>query len=409
MNTNKKRLIAFFTPAAVVLLLVIGIVLNPVDSIKAAKEGLDIWSKILIPSLLPFIIGANLIVDLKVVDIIGFIINPITKLIFNVSGRSALVFVISTVSGYPVGAKLASEYRTRGEISKAEAQRLLSFCSTSGPLFIIGSVGTGMFHNTALGYLMILCHYLGTITVGVIYRNYGWEILKNEGHSLKENIIGVVHSEGKRENFFVLFGNAVFNGVNTLLGIGGFVIVFSVVFRIFSIYEVIQVAAWIIHIPLGLLGVSMELCKAFISGLFEITIGCNKISQVSGSSQEVQAILASFLIGFSGLSILSQCCTFVSKTDVNIKHYVLCKFLHGLFAALFLFALYPTFGLAIQAGNFNVSGETIFQSAIWLKYMSYYSTILFITASTYGVTAIGKWEKTKYFIRTFGDRINGKY
>ena len=173
----KSNIVKFFFPALIVLFLILGIIIFPNDSLSAAKEGLNIWTSVLIPSLLPFIIGANLIVDLKIVDIVGFIINPITKLIFNVSGKGALVFVISTVSGYPVGSKLASELRINSEISKNEAQRLVSFCSTSGPLFIIGSVGTGMFQNSSLGYLMILCHYLGSLSVGLLFRNYGKESL----------------------------------------------------------------------------------------------------------------------------------------------------------------------------------------------------------------------------------------
>ena len=137
IKINKKQIINFFFPILIVVTLIFGIVSFPNESILAAKKGLSIWVNVLIPSLLPFIIGANLVVDLKVVDIIGYIINPITKFIFNVSGKSALVFVISTVSGYPVGAKLASELRNNNQISKFEGQRLVSFCSTSGPLFIV--------------------------------------------------------------------------------------------------------------------------------------------------------------------------------------------------------------------------------------------------------------------------------
>ena len=104
IKINKKQIINFFFPILIVITLILGIVSFPNESILAAKKGLSIWVNVLIPSLLPFIIGANLVVDLKVVDIIGYIINPFTKFIFNVSGKSALVFVISTVSGYPVGA-----------------------------------------------------------------------------------------------------------------------------------------------------------------------------------------------------------------------------------------------------------------------------------------------------------------
>ena len=72
---------------------------------------------------------------------------------------------ISTVSGYPIGAKLASELRNNNEISRYEAQRLVSFCSTSGPLFMVGAVAIGMFNNPTIGYIMLICHYLGSLTL----------------------------------------------------------------------------------------------------------------------------------------------------------------------------------------------------------------------------------------------------
>ena len=174
----KKEIINFFY--ACISCFLINIRYNQISKsiYNSSKRRINIWVNVLIPSLLPFIIGANLVIDLKVVDIIGYIINPIARFIFNVSGKSALVFAISTVSGYPVGAKLASELRNQKQISKFEAQRLVSFCSTSGPLFIIGAVATGMFKNPSLGYLMLICHYLGSISVGILFRNYGKESLR---------------------------------------------------------------------------------------------------------------------------------------------------------------------------------------------------------------------------------------
>ena len=67
MNIYKTT--KYFFPKLIVLLLILGVVIFPKESIIAAKGGIDIWVNILIPSLLPFIIGANLIVSLKVVDI----------------------------------------------------------------------------------------------------------------------------------------------------------------------------------------------------------------------------------------------------------------------------------------------------------------------------------------------------
>lgn len=391
---KKNRIFAFFVPVFIVLFLIVGIIIFPNDSIIAAKEGLTIWTSVLIPSLLPFIIGANLIVELKIVDIIGFIINPITRFIFNVSGKSALVFAISTVSGYPVGAKLASELRSNNQISHAEAQRLVSFCSTSGPLFIIGSVATGMFQNPTLGYLMIGCHYLGSICVGLLFRNYGKESLSKPEYSLKNNIQNVINTRySSNEGFFVLFGNAVFSGVNTILAVGGFVIVFSVVFKVLSLFHIISLISSIIYIPLSFLGFTKELCYAFISGFFEMTIGCNNVSHVASSPEILKSVLASFLIGFSGISILAQCCNFLAKTDININLYILSKFLHGTFAGLFTFLLYPLTKVTTLVSNFSTVYDLFYNNYIWIYYTNNYKIVIPLILIAYLISALFIFNK----------------
>lgn len=332
-----KKIITFFTPKLLICLIILGIILAPKSAIKAAKDGISIWINILMPSLLPFIIGANLIVSLKIVDILGILINPLTKKIFNVSGRSGLIFAISMVSGYPVGSKFASELRRENKISRYEGQRLVSFCSTSGPLFIIGSVGTGMLKNPHVGYIMLLCHYLASLTVGIIFRNYGKEKHTKTKNTILKDINDIIYDNSKSEGFFVLFGRAVVDGVNTLLAIGGFVIMFSVFFEILKFFKVIDFVTYVVCIILAPLQITPDVVSAFLSGLFEMTIGCNNLSQISNVSFNLLVSLCSFLIAFSGLSILAQCSSFIAKTDIKVNLYIFSKFLHGLFAGIFTY------------------------------------------------------------------------
>lgn len=332
-----KKLIIFFIPKLFICLIILGIILAPKCAIHAAKEGISIWINILMPSLLPFIIGANLIVSLKIVDIFGILINPLTQKIFNVSGRSGLIFAISMVSGYPVGSKFASELRLKNKISKYEAQRLVSFCSTSGPLFIIGSVGTGMLKNPYIGYIMLLCHYLASLTVGLIFRNYGKEKTTKTNNNFFKDINNIIYDSSKSEGFFVLFGKSVVNGVNTLLAIGGFVIIFSVFFEILQFFRIIDFISYFLCIFLSSFNITPDIINAFISGLFEMTIGCNNLSQLNNISYNLLIPLCSFLVAFSGLSILAQCSSFIAKTDINVNLYIFSKFLHGIFSALFTY------------------------------------------------------------------------
>ncbi|GAA0105582.1 membrane protein [Paraclostridium sordellii] len=390
---RKNKFIVFLIPSLIVMLLILGIILFPSDSINAAKNGYKIWTDTLIPSLLPFIIAANLIVKLKFIDVIGLIINPITRKLFNVSGKSSLVFAISTVSGYPVGAKLASELRQNNEISKFEAQRLVSFCSTSGPLFIVGAVSVGMFNNPPLGYLILICHYLSALTVGFLFKNYGRETIICDKTNFNFEVNKII-SKRRNENkgFFVLFGDAVFSGVNTILMVGGFVIVFSVVFKILSIFNIIELFSSIIHIPLSLLGFSRELCNAFISGLFEITIGCNQVSSVINSPEILRSSLCSFLIAFSGLSILAQCCSFLAQTDIKTSTYIFSKFLHGLFASIFTFAFYPIVNSIPLISNLS---NIFTNNSLWTYYINNYQIIFPILIFIYILSTLVLIKKSR--------------
>ncbi|WP_419750315.1 sporulation integral membrane protein YlbJ [Terrisporobacter petrolearius] len=379
---NIYKLTKYFLPKVIVLLLIIGIIIFPNDSIEAAANGIHIWVNILMPSLLPFIIGANLIVSLRVVDIIGAIINPITQLVFNISGKSALVFAISAVSGYPVGARLASDLRLKQDISQYEGQRLVSFCSTSGPLFIIGAVAVGMLKDAYLGYVMLICHYLGAITVGLLFRRYGNEKRGRSNITIVNNIKYIINTPEK-DGFFISFGNAVISGVNTLLAVGGFVIIFSVVFKILTLFNVIDGISSVVCFLLSFLGITKEVCSAFISGLFEITIGCNNIANITYIPEAIKASLCSFIIGFSGLSILAQCCSFIAKTDINTNIYIFNKFLHGTFAALYTFLLYPLSKNYLPVSNFSSIYNSVYNNNVLNHYFYNFKIFLIITVIIY--------------------------
>ena len=49
------------------------------------------------------------------------------------------------LSGYPTGAKIISDFRKRNICTKVECERLLAYTNNSGPLFIIGTVGSSFF------------------------------------------------------------------------------------------------------------------------------------------------------------------------------------------------------------------------------------------------------------------------
>src|SRR5690625_4566005 len=87
---------------------IINIIKKPTLTINSAKRGLAAWFNILIPSLLPFLFFSEILILLGFVDILGELLEPVIRPFFNISGQGAFPFLMSIISGYPVGAKLTS-------------------------------------------------------------------------------------------------------------------------------------------------------------------------------------------------------------------------------------------------------------------------------------------------------------
>lgn len=355
---KNSRLIRSVLPGIIVLFFIISIVVFPKESIESARVGMNICINILIPSLLPFLIAANLLINLKIIDILGVFLEKPSRILFNVPGKSSLIFAISILSGYPIGSKLTSNLRQNNEISKIEAQRLSSFCSTSGPLFMVGSVGIGMFNNSKIGYFILLCHYIGALSVGILFRFYNTSsdvTHYNNNTSILTRLKNIIFYENEEKGFYSIFGDSVRNGINTILVVCGFVIVFSVLFKILTLLKFIDLVGSVLFVLLHPFNISLDVIQAFISGLFEITIGCNNVSLLSGPSLIFKISLCTFIISFSGISILAQCCNFLSHTDVNIPIYIFSKFLHAVNSFLLCYILYPLFKNNLDIQTFNNS------------------------------------------------------
>ena len=122
------------------------------SNLPAVKSGLTLWASSVVPSLFPFFVSTELLMHTSIVSILGKFLNKYMRPLFNIRGEGAFAFIMGIISGYPVGAKIASNFRKNNICPKEECERLLSFTNNSGPLFIIGTVGILMFGNTTIRY-----------------------------------------------------------------------------------------------------------------------------------------------------------------------------------------------------------------------------------------------------------------
>ncbi|MGI6703130.1 MAG: sporulation integral membrane protein YlbJ [Clostridia bacterium] len=337
---TKKTELSVYISALTVSLFVMSLVYYPEECYRAAVDGVDTWVNVVLPALLPFFIGAELLIGLGVIDFIGTMLEPVMRPLFKTPGNSAFVFVMSIASGYPVGVKLTCSLREKGMCTWAEGQRMLTFCSTSGPLFMIGAVAIGMFGSRLAGTIIAISHYLSAAILGIIVGFLFGGSSKGEVRSPgTRGIRGAVNAMLAKRRldgrpFGVLWGDAVRESINTLLIVGGFIIMFSVVIQLFSLTGALQFVTGPFERLLSGISLPKTLVQPVFSGMLEITIGSRLLSQVEALPFVYVVSAASLIIGWSGFSIHAQAVSFISRTDLNPALYMLSKLFHGILCCL---------------------------------------------------------------------------
>ncbi|WP_235988885.1 sporulation integral membrane protein YlbJ [Aquibacillus kalidii] len=393
--------------AGIVIFIAVALITYPGEVLSASERGLDMWWGTVFPSLLPFFITAELLIGFGVVRFIGVLFEPIMRPLFNVPGAGGFVWAMGMASGYPSGAKLTTRLRQEKQITKIEAERLVSFTNASNPLFIVGAISVGFFHDETLGILLAVCHYVGNALVGICMRFYGRE---NRGkHSKQKRKLSIykalqeLHRTRLKENrpFGKILGDAVVNSVQTLLMIGGFIIMFSVFTKLIYIIGIAGIFASGFSIILQLIGIPSELSLPMFSGLFEITLGGSLISQSDVSSILPQAVVLSFILAFNGFSVQAQVASIIADTDIRFAPYFFARILHGLFASSLAILLYKPLYLDKQeALPHDVSVYSPVQSDPWftiLEQLNYWGPLITLAAIALTIIIVTlRNNKSKY-------------
>src|SRR5699024_1959652 len=142
-------------------------------------------------------------------------------------------WAMGMASGYPTGAKISARLREEKQLTQIEAERLVSFTNASSPLFIFGAVSVGFFYDVKLGVILGASHYIGNALVGVCMRFYGRNAEKKVKPAKKKVSIIRAFREMHQTRvndprpFGKIVGDAVLNSIQTLVMVGGFIILFS--------------------------------------------------------------------------------------------------------------------------------------------------------------------------------------
>jgi sporulation integral membrane protein YlbJ len=376
-----------------VAVMMVFLILYPENCLKSARVGLDLWLTIVLPSLLPFMVASFILLETGIVRLISHFFAPLTRLLFSAPGESAYVFFASAFSGYPVGAKLAGELYAKKQITEADAQAIVRFTSVTGPVFITGAVGVGMLGAPESGAYLIAAHYLSAVLVGIVFGLFGKsknktcvkESIKDTFNNFKKDI-AMCRPLGE------LLSGSIEKSLLTLLKIGGFLIVFSVIMEVLTVSRALDAAAWV-YSPLSrLTGLTNESTKSILIGGIEMTTGCSAASALDMDISNKLPVVSS-IIAFGGFCIHMQTKSVCAASGLVPKRFMLAKSLQAVFA-------YALCSLSLALFPFNSETQPIPD----IKTAAFFG-LIFAACSLIALLVIKYIQKTRASAFPFGRKL----
>lgn len=363
-NLRRRRLPAALLSALLLFLLCL-LLTAPARYAEACIQGMALWAKAVLPALFPFLILTGLLTKLGAAQKLADRLSPLTEKI-GLPGSAAYCLLVSLLSGYPVGSRTVADLYKGGAITREQAKRMSVLCSTSGPMFLVGSVGGAMFGSAAAGAVLLAAHLLAVIGVylalyfanrrkkGNIHagqkapaphaglkKTMPPHALRVQNKTAAPQTTASPASENKRNKTAAphpdtdgILAASVQSGVLTVLCVGGFIAFFFVLMQALSDLHISAPLERFLSFPLSAAG-SEGAAAGLTAGLLEATQGC---ASIAASGAPLALPLCAFLVTFGGGSILAQQLAFLTGAGVKAGPFIGIKILQGIAAFLLCLA-----------------------------------------------------------------------
>lgn len=312
MKQKCAKKVAYAFIFILLTLFALALAISPEIYVPVCLSAIQMWAECVLPALFPFMV-------ITLIMIKSGVLNRASAHPLGMDDKRKIpvaapaLFVMSAFSGYPAGSRLLAEY-SRSSDDKQSVKLLAPLCSTSGPLFIIGSVGQNMFADKLAGVCILVAHLISVIVV--------WLILCAAGKPQKSRVLPKNKDDGN------LLYDCFYSAVISVIVAGGFI----------CFFYTLSAAAENMHLlypvqaPLSLI-LGKDLSSAFCMGLIEATGGCRALS---ACESPLSLPLSGFLITFGGASILLQQLCYLRPLGVSIVKFTATKAAQGLLCFLLL-------------------------------------------------------------------------
>ena len=301
----KQRIITLFCICLLLFLLV-----HPEEALLSAKDGMSLWLNVMIPT---FLILTGILLKTGNIPQLLEPLAPFWKHFFGISPAGAYVLILGFLCGYPMGAKLAHDLYINHQISQREGEYLLTFSCNASPAFIFSYLSQNILEGKIPPHSLLLILLSADFVCMLFFR-----FLVYHG-----NTVSSVKPEYRKKETYqqdstgVILDVSIMSGFETITRLGGYILIFSLLFTGFYHY-------W-------------PFCsqnKILLTSPIELTTGLHQIAQ-SAFSWKIKYITSMTLTAFGGFCVMFQTKS-VLEEKLSILPYIFAKCLNASLVFLFL-------------------------------------------------------------------------
>lgn len=304
MKKNIYKLFRYL-PSIFLFILFIFIFIFQNDVKDSVIFSISIWKDNLIPSMYPFLLVSELLINYDFLDILSKVVGPFISLFFNVPKYASYGIITSFFSGFPSGSKYVVDLLYNSKISLNDANYLIMFTHFPNPLFVTSFIGSYLLNSKSHGYVILLSVIISNLIISIIFRPKKKVIINTKIKENKDN-----------RNFTKSLTQASLNSFKILLNMLGIIMFFLIIITI--LFKVINLPLYV---------------KIFTSSVLEMTNGI-RIIALSNLNMNIKCALISSSISFSGLSVHMQVKSIIDSTKIKYKYFLLSRIIGSILSFL---------------------------------------------------------------------------
>ncbi|MFS1513244.1 nucleoside recognition domain-containing protein [Chengkuizengella sp. SCS-71B] len=328
--------------------LVLFIIIFPEEAFQSSLQGLNIWWKIVFPSLLPFFILSEILIAYGVIRMFGVWLEPLMRFLFKVPGVGGWALAMGWTVGYPSSAQITSNIRRQNLVTRDEGEKILAISHSSSPIFIINVIAIGFFHHIQLGLFITTIHFISLLLLGIVLRLYYGDTpkkpLTQKNHLIVRSVKEMfqAHQQDGR-TFGKLLGDAVISSIQNLLMIGGTMMLFAVIIKMITLTNLLHLIHSLSTHFFKNINLSENTLSSITTGWFELNLGAYQISTSQSIPFIWQVAFICSLLAWSGFSVHLQVKNLIQNTDLRYRSFLVSRMLQALLSFLLTFLFWKPY------------------------------------------------------------------